>query len=62
MAIFVADTGIVLAVNVAVVPAAATVTEVGTVTQPRLEVRVTVMPPLGAGPLIVTVPADEAPP
>ena len=46
----------------AVVAPAATVTEEGTVAEERLLVRVTVLPPLGAAPLSVTVPVELVPP
>jgi len=53
----------VVTVKVAVVWLAGTTTEVGTVATPvRLEVRFTVVPPVGAGPLIVTVPVEGDPP
>ena len=56
-------TGLVLAVNVAVVAFAATVTLPGTVAAPvLLLLSVTTAPPVGAGPLRVTVPVDELPP
>jgi hypothetical protein len=52
----------VLAVNVAVVAPAETVTEAGTVAARVLElVRPTTAPPVGAGPVKVTVPVEEAP-
>jgi hypothetical protein len=51
------------AVNVAVEDVAGTVTEAGTVTTDvSEEERVTATPPVGAGPLIVTVPVDACPP
>ena len=55
-------TGVVAAVNVAVVAPAATVTVEGTVVQALSEVSVTVDPPDGAGPFRVTVPVDDVPP
>jgi len=56
-------TGLVLTVNVAVVAFAATVTLAGTVAAAVLLLAsVTTSPPVGAGPLIVTVPVDEVPP
>ncbi len=56
-------TGLVLTVKVAVVAFAATVTLEGTVAAAvLLLLRVTTAPPLGAGPLKVTVPVDELPP
>ena len=56
------ETATVLAVNVAVVDPAATVTEAGTVALALLLERVTVKPPVGAVPLRVTVPVLEEPP
>jgi len=50
------ETANVLIVNVAVVAPAATVTLAGTVALPVLEARPTTIPPVGAAPLIVTVP------
>ena len=59
----VAATGLVVAVNVAVVAPAATVTDAGTwAAAVLLEVNVTTAPPVGAGPLSVTVPVEEVPP
>lgn len=58
----VADTGIVVTVKVAVVDPAATATEAGTLAFALLLERVTVNPPVGAAPVIVTVPVEEAPP
>jgi len=52
----------VVAVNVAVVAPAATTTDPGTVTAALFELRVTVVPPVGAGPLMVTVPVELVPP
>lgn len=61
--VWVLVTELVLIVNVAVVEFAATVTLDGTVaTDVLLLVKVTTAPPLGAGPLSVTVPVDEVPP
>ena len=57
------ETAVVATVKVAVVPPAATITLVGTVaTVGRLLVKLTPMPPVGAGPLRVTVPVDAFPP
>jgi len=55
-------TAIVLTVNVPVDEPAATVTEAGTVTFDQLDDKLTVTPPVGAGPARVTVPVDEEPP
>ena len=55
-------TAAVVAVNVAVLAPAATVTEAGTDTTGADAVNVTTVPPEGAGPLRVTVPVAEAPP
>jgi hypothetical protein len=56
-------TGLVVAVNVAVVAPAATVTDDGTwAAAVLLDVSVTTAPPVGAGPLSVTVPVDDTPP
>jgi len=53
----------VLTVKVAVVPPPGTVTLAGTVAAPVLLLDSdTTAPPLGAGPLSVTVPVDELPP
>jgi len=49
-------------VKVAVVAPAATVTVAGTVALFPLAVRATLKPPVGAGPLIVTVPVEVLPP
>ncbi len=51
-----------VALNVAVVAPAATVTEVGTVSKVLLLPSVTATPPVGAAWLIVTVQVDLAPP
>lgn len=48
-------------VNLAVVDPAATVTIAGTVAYPLLDDRVIVNPPVGAAPLMVTVPVDDPP-
>ena len=56
------DTLVVLMVNVAVVLPAATVTVAGTVAAELLDVRFTTNPPVGAWPLIVTVPVEVLPP
>lgn len=56
------ETALVVTVKVAVVDPAATVTEAGTVAELELDDRLTTLPPVGAGPLIVTVPVDDAPP
>jgi len=53
---------VVVAVKVAVVAPAATVTVAGTVTAALLELRVTTVPPVGAAPVIVTVPVELVPP
>lgn len=52
----------VVAVNVAEVAPAATVTEAGSVAALELSLRVTLAPPVGAGPLSVTVPVELVPP
>jgi hypothetical protein len=57
------ETVLVVAVNVAVVAPAATVTEAGTwAAAVLLEVKLTTAPPAGAGLSSVTVPVEEAPP
>jgi len=61
-AVLVAFTGIVVTLKVAVVHPAITVIEVGTVAQLMFEDSVTTVPPVGAGPLMVTFPVDGAPP
>src|SRR5206468_5960528 len=59
----VVDTGLVLTVKVALVALPGTVTLAGTVaTLVLLLERATTAPPLGAGPLSVTVPVEELPP
>jgi hypothetical protein len=56
-------TGLVVAVNSAVVAPSATVTDAGTwAAAVLLEVRVTIAPPAGAGPLKVTNPVEDKPP
>lgn len=55
-------TATVVAVNVAVEAVAGTVTEAGTVIVVLEDARVTTVPPVGAGPLRVTVPVDACPP
>jgi hypothetical protein len=57
-----AVTAVVLAVNVAVDAPARTVTVAGTVADESLDVRLTVVPAVGAGPVRVTVPVEEVPP
>jgi hypothetical protein len=52
----------VVAVKVALVAPAATVTLAGTCTAALLLDRLTAAPPLGAAPLKVTVPVEEIPP
>ncbi len=56
------DTAVVVIVNVALVLPAGTVTLAGTLTAFELSLSDTTAPPLGAGPLIVTVPWEEDPP
>jgi hypothetical protein len=55
-------TAMVLTVNETEVAPAGIVTAVGTEAEVPLAARVTVRPPLGAAPVIVTVPVDEFPP
>ena len=56
-------TGVVVTLNVALVAPAATVTLAGTCAAAVLLLdRATTAPPVGAGPLNVTVPVDEVPP
>jgi hypothetical protein len=55
-------TAAVVAVNVAALAPATTVTEAGTDTTKEDAVRDTTVPPVGAGPLSVTVPVAELPP
>ena len=56
------STGFVDAVKVAVLEPAATITKPGTETEFKLLWRFTVIPPVPAGPLKVTVPVEEVPP
>jgi hypothetical protein len=57
------ETVLVITVKVAVVPLAGTVTEVGTEATSKLVLEsVTIAPPVGAGPVRVTVPAELARP
>jgi hypothetical protein len=62
VAVFVVETGTVVIVKVAVVAPTSTVTEGGAVAQLMLDDSDTTVPPIGAGPLIVTVPVEETPP
>jgi hypothetical protein len=55
-------TGLVLTANVALVAPAAIVTLGGTLAAPLLLESATCAPPVGAGPLNVTVPVEEFPP
>ena len=55
-------TALVLTANVAVVAPAAIVTLEGTLAAPLLLESATCAPPVGAGPLNVTVPVEEFPP
>jgi hypothetical protein len=57
-----AVTALVVTVNVALLAPAATVTLEGTVAADALLERSTTTPPLGAAPLSVTVPVEDAPP
>src|SRR5258707_202337 len=57
-----AATGLVFAVNVALVVPAETATLEGTLAAPLLLESATCAPPAGAGPLSVTVPVEEFPP
>lgn len=62
VAVTAALTAAVVTVNVADVCPAATVTVPGTVADELLDASATTRPPVGAGPLNVTVPVDETPP
>ena len=62
VAVAVAETAVVVTVKVPVVAPAATVTDAGTVALVLLEDKATDVPPLGAGPLKVTVPVEGLPP
>jgi hypothetical protein len=55
-------TAVVVTVNVALVELAGITTLPGTVTAGLLLLRLTVVPPEGAGPLMVSVPAEDWPP
>jgi len=55
-------TGVVVMLNVAEVCPAGMVTDAGTWAAALLELRVTVVPPAGAGPVRVTVPVELVPP
>ena len=55
-------TAVVGTVNVALVAPAATVTVAGVWADELLSERVTITPPVGAGPVNVTVPVNELPP
>ena len=57
-----AATATVVTVNVVDVEPAGTVTEAGTVAAAALDVSVTTFPPVGAGPLSVTVAVEDVPP
>jgi hypothetical protein len=61
VAVMLETTGTDVAVNVAVLLPADTVTLAGTAA-PLVLVRLTISPPVGAAPLVVTVPVDEFPP
>ena len=56
------ETAVVVTAKVAVLALAATVTLAGTVAAGLLLVSPTTTPPVGAGPLSVTVPVDGVPP
>jgi hypothetical protein len=55
-------TAVVFTVNSVVLAPAGTVTLAGTVAEPLLELKLTLIPPVGALPLKVTVPAEAVPP
>lgn len=59
---FAAGTATVVTVKVVEVVPAGTETDARTVAEASLDVRLTVMPPVGAGPLSVIVPVEEVPP
>ena len=61
-AVVVLATGVVVTGNVALVAPLGTVTVAGTTALELPEMRFTMIPPLGAGPLRVNVPVDEVPP
>jgi hypothetical protein len=56
------ETGVVEIAKVALVAPPETVTDAGTVALRLVEERLTTNPPVGAGPLMVTVPAEPVPP
>jgi hypothetical protein len=62
VALATAETAVVPTVKVAELTPAGTVTLVGTVALALLDVRLTAMPPVGAGPFRLTVPVDDVPP
>lgn len=62
MATFCEATPVVFAVKLAVIELAATFTVPGTITAGLLLERLTTVPPFGARPLSVTVPAEDEPP
>ena len=62
VAVTVVATDDVVMANVADVEPDGITTDVGTAALAELEVRLTVMPPVGAGPLRVTVPVADVPP
>lgn len=62
VAVVAALTAFVVAANVVLVVPSAIVTVAGTLTDRSLLESETTAPPVGAGPLIVTVPAEELPP
>lgn len=59
VALLCTGTANVVTVNVAVVTPAATITFGGTVALTLFDARVTTIPPVGAGVLMVTVPVDD---